>query len=90
MPRDKGDALSVKMEFEQIRRAKSGTTTVSIIGGGTVNGIAKKPTATSVPALSSETKAGTTTVEATNEKKLKDKFKTLFNATDPLSLLQSF
>ena len=34
MPRDKGDALSVKMEFEQIRRAKSGTTTVSIIGGG--------------------------------------------------------
>lgn len=45
MPRDKGDALSVKMEFEQIRRAKSGTTTVSIIGGS----VAKTPVAPTAP-----------------------------------------
>jgi hypothetical protein len=31
MPRDMGDALSVKMEFVQIRRAVSGITTVSLI-----------------------------------------------------------
>jgi hypothetical protein len=36
MPRNKGDALSVKMEFVQIRRATSGTTTVTLIGGGGV------------------------------------------------------
>jgi hypothetical protein len=81
MPRDKGDALSVKMEFEQIRRATSGTTTVSIVsnsgGGKTVD--VKKPVPSSVPSTAPETKLGTPPVDNTTyAKDFKDKAIRLF------------
>lgn len=60
MPRDSGDALKVQMEFEQIRRAYSGTTTVSLISpkSASAASTAKKPDATTTPAASSEKNAG--------------------------------
>lgn len=60
MPRNKGDALSVKMEFVQIRRATSGTTTVTIIGGGGNTGsAAKTPVETTKPKVTTVADVGT-------------------------------
>lgn len=59
MPRNKGDALSVRMEFVQIRRATSGTTTVTLVGGGGKTGsTAKKPDDATKPKVTPVVDAG--------------------------------
>lgn len=58
MPRDAGDALKVQMEFEQIRRAYSGITTVSLIEPKKAATTAKKPDPVTDKKLTEEKNAG--------------------------------
>lgn len=72
MPRDSGTALKVTMEFEQIRLATSGTTTVRLVGsnGANVKKVEKGTDTKTATDTSAGSKQGTEDVNRTNSAKL--------------------